>query len=56
MSLWDPVCQVPIEESEGDTFIITVELEYQCSLCVLSDSINSLIVIIQVLEILNSLF
>lgn len=51
MSLWDPVCQVPIEESEGDIFILTVESEYKCSLCTRSDSINSLIVIIQVLAI-----
>lgn len=51
MSLWDPLCQVPTDESEGDKFILTVELEAQCPLGVYSDSINPISVIVQVLTI-----
>lgn len=42
---------MPNDESEGDKFILTVELEAQCPLGVRSDSINSVSVIIQVLTI-----
>lgn len=51
MSLWVPLCQVPTDESEGDKFILTVELEVQCPLGAYSDSINLISVIIQVLAI-----
>ena len=51
MSLWDPLCQVPTDESKGDKFILTVELEAQCPLGVYSDSSNPISVIVQVLAI-----
>ena len=51
MSLWDPLCQLPSNESEGDKFFLTVELEAQCPLGVYSDSINPISVIIQALAI-----
>lgn len=51
VSLWDPLCQVPTDDSEGDKFILTVELEAQCPLGVYSDSINPISVTIEALAI-----
>lgn len=44
------------DDSEGDKFILTVELEAQCPLGVYSDSINPISVTIEALAIWNTSF